>query len=292
MPALDWRLRLLELYGTRLPHPGQERVHKWLREKLDVRPTGARAVRRRGFRWTLDPSDLAHHDLFWFGESDRWDLLQAKKLVRPGAVILDVGANIGYLAIQLASSLNKQCSVYAFEPFPTTFRLLVKHVTDNGMDRCVYPQELALSAEAGSGTIHEWVGDQTNSGAATLGEGSDRSGGAQAAGVTVSVSSMDLFCGANPLSRVDFVKIDTEGFEERVPRGATGTLDKWRPSIMLELNPRMLSRAGSSPERVVQLLEKSGYDLFQSRRARLVPLTDMPPDGEYMNAFAIHRSRR
>src|SRR5260370_25397867 len=114
--------RALVFYGCRLPnHPGKWWLHSRLRRLFGVAPHGEAVVVRQGLHWSLDPSDFQHADLFWLGTNDHWDAYHARRLVTPGAVVLDVGANFGYYALTLAMHLPRQCPVHAFEPNPPTF---------------------------------------------------------------------------------------------------------------------------------------------------------------------------
>lgn len=287
MATNDWRARLLEAYGTLISHPGQERVHRQLRRWLKVEARGPRDVRRRGLRWTVDPTDAAHHSLFWFGEYDRWDMYHAKRFVAPGATILDIGANIGYYAISLAAHLKRQCLVYAFEPFPSTFQLLAKHVEWNGMGACIRPAELAVSESVGTAVLQVWQG-HANSGRPTLGAASGGPDSMWAAGPTVAVTTLDDFCRDADIGRVNFVKIDVEGLEERVLNGGANVLSRDHPTIMFELNPTTLGQAGSPADRVVAILRRHGYRLYEAKRARLEPLSERPEQRDSMNAFALH----
>lgn len=142
-------------------------------------------------------------------------------------VILDVGANIGCTAL-LFGELSKK--VYAFEPSQTTFAFLEKNISRSGLKN-VFPKNIGLGAESGEYTL-------------TFAP-SNRSGGfvsnqTQAcAGHTVekiSIRPLDEFLKSVNVSSVDFIKIDVEGFEGHVLRGATQTLSTYRPVVILELN--------------------------------------------------------
>jgi FkbM family methyltransferase len=265
--------RVLEWYGLHGRHPGHWRVHSALRNLLRPRFDEDVAVTRQGLRWVLDPSDFPQENLFWLGESDRWELLHARRMVGPGAVIFDVGANFGYYALMLAAGLRKDCEVHAFEPTEATFQRLSRHIALNEMD-CIHAHRLALSDAPGTASMH---GREHNSGAAflELGEGEVR------------VSTLDEFVAERGLRRLDFMKIDVEGFEERVLRGGERVLRELRPHILFEVQPITLERAGSSVDRLATLLTSHGYRLLQADRERLVPLVRSNDPGYLVNGFAV-----
>jgi len=266
--------RFLEWYGLHGRHPGQWRVHAALRNLLGAHVDADLAVERQGLRWILNPSDFPQEDLFWLGESDRWDLFHARRMVRPGAVLFDVGANFGYYALMLAAALRRECEVHAFEPTDATFERLRQHIALNRMEGTVHAHRLALSDAPGTASMH---GRDGNSGAAFVEPGVG----------AVQVSTLDAFVAERGLRRLDFMKIDVEGFEERVLRGGERVLRELRPSILLEVQPTTLERAGSSVRRLADLLTSHGYVLRQAHREQLVPLVLSDAPGYLVNGFAI-----
>ena len=281
----------LTFYGTRLKHPGQERIHSWLRSRLAIDVDAAFDVERSGLKWRLNPHDFIQRNLFWFGEYDRWDFHHFASFAKPGCTVFDVGANFGYYSLAIAARLHRQCRIYAFEPFPQTFALLDHHVRTNGFGGVVIPVDVALTDSAGEAVIHEWCGTEQNSGAASLAAGADSKGISLKPAGSVRVNTLDAVVGEYGLTSLELMKIDVEGVEERVLRGGQRTLNELRPVILIELHRRQLLREGSSPERLKEIFEAAGYSLRAVERDRLVPLRQLPGDGQYVNAFAIPRER-
>jgi len=248
-------------------------VHAALRSLLKPRFDEDLTVSRQGLHWVLDPSDFPQENLFWLGESDRWELFHARRMVGPGAVTFDVGANFGYYALMLATGLRRACVVHAFEPNEATFQRLTRNIALNGMD-CVHAHRLALSDVPGTASMR---GRNGNSGAAFLEPGDGE----------VEVTTLDEFVAERGIDRLDFMKIDVEGFEERVLRGGERVLRELRPHILFELQPVTLERAGSSVDRLATLLTSHGYRLFQADRERLVPLVLREDPGYLVNGFAV-----
>ena len=248
-------------------------MHSALRNLLKAHVDADLAVERQGLRWILNPSDFPQENLFWLGESDRWDLFHARRMVRPGSVIFDVGANFGYYALMLAAGLRSECEVHAFEPTDATFERLSQHIALNRME-CVHAHRLALSDAPGTATMQ---GRNGNSGAAFVEPGAGE----------VQVTTLDAFVGERGIRRLDFMKIDVEGFEEKVLRGGEWVLRELRPAILLEIQPTTLERAGSSVRRLADLLTSHGYVLRQANRERLVPLVLSDAPGYLVNGFAV-----
>lgn len=150
-----------------------------------------------------------------------------RTLVNPSDVVLDVGANIGCTAL-LLSQLARQ--VYVFEPAPSTFRFLQDNIARAGAANIV-PLNLGLGADAStlpltyapSNRAGGYVSDQTS---ASRGHRSE----------AIEVRTLDAVMPDSAIPSVDFIKIDTEGFEPHVLRGARATLLTFKPTVVLELN--------------------------------------------------------
>lgn len=158
-------------------------------------------------------------------EPDMLQLLRA--VANDSEVVLDIGANIGCTAL-LLGEFSKE--VYAFEPSPTTFAFLKSNISRSGLTN-IFLQNIGLGAESYESTL-------------TFAP-SNRSGGfvsnqtQASAGHTIEkivIRQLDEFVNSLNLKKIDFVKIDVEGFEGHVLRGATQTLSSCKPVVVLELN--------------------------------------------------------
>src|SRR5262249_40144667 len=138
--------RALVFYGTRLPdHPRKWWVHRRLRDWLGVVIDRDIEVVRDGLRWSLNPADYGHNSLFWLGTKDTSDLRHLRRIVRPGDLNLDIGANFGYCAVPLAAALDRRCQIQALEPNPANFDRLCRHLSWNGLEEVVRPHRLGVS---------------------------------------------------------------------------------------------------------------------------------------------------
>jgi len=262
---------LLVLYGTRLQHRGLWRVHGFLRRLFHADIDQEFKVERGGLKWELNPSDYVQQDIFWYGAKDRWDIFHVKRLLRPGDVILDVGANIGYYSLTLANTLKGNCTVYSIEPVPATFARLKNHIRLNNYECCIDPCQIALSDRTYETSMLVRVGG--NSGSATLScHGKNE--------VKVNVDTLDNFCEQKNVRTIQFIKIDVEGFEPSVLRGGLKTIEEMAPIILLEVDPPLLRMAKASFEELKSILSKLGYSLYYADRTKLTPFTGLNGNDE------------
>src|SRR5262245_41511690 len=150
-----------------------------------------------------------------------------RSLVSEKDIVFDVGANIGCTALLFGGLSSK---VYAFEPSRTTFAFLERNISRSGLKN-VSAQNVGLGAESGSVPLTFYPtnrsgGFVSNHTRATAGHTVEK----------VEIRPLDEMFARLNVPRVDFIKIDVEGFEGHVIRGAARTLRACQPTVVLELN--------------------------------------------------------
>ena len=250
---------------------------RWCLSTFGVEVKGDQPVTRQGLRWLLNPEDYPHYNLYWFGAYNKWEVWHLEQASPPDGTFFDIGANYGYYSLMLASHLGPRFTVHAFEPNPPTMARLRHHCEINGLEKRIHCHSLGLSDHAGQAGL-TLRGD--NSGAAFLSEGQG-----------IQLSTLDLFCRERKINRIDSMKIDVEGAEEKLLRGGMESLERFRPAIIIELNPPALRRSGASAESVVSILKSLGYELFELHRETKRPLGTLPDGEDYTDAFCIHKSK-
>jgi FkbM family methyltransferase len=222
------------------------------------------------YRVTIDPTYPIERAMLANGYEP--ELLRfVAEHVPVGGYCLDVGANVGAIALALADRVGPAGRVYAFEPGPFLFERLVRNVRHNpSLRRILTPVNLGLSDRH---TTLFWNEDQINRGNASL---------YQPTGTRVPVVPLDDFLADQPLPRLDFVKIDVEGMEYEVFRGGLETLRKHRPILYFEtLRAFETFRGLPLFSRIEELLTGIGYVLYKPGGAgELVPTTsaDLGPN--------------
>lgn len=168
--------------------------------------------------------------------------------VKPGMVVIDAGAHIGYYTLLLAKCVGPAGAVFSFEPLPSNFEMLQKNVEINNLTHVRLQNEAVFSRTQ---RITMYVPDEPNPGEGSLYE---RGGTRQ---YVVNAISLDDFCGKSDL-RPDVLKIDVEGAEYDVLVGAQQTISHWRPRLFIELH-HFDGNLGAHP--VPELLRGYGYQV-------------------------------
>jgi len=168
-----------------------------------------------------------------------------REAARPGAVALDVGANVGGYALLLGMWVGPGGRVFAFEPAPDAFDGLARHVRLNGLEDVVTPVQAAASDSTGTGRM-----------AMEGASGGNRLGGEGQAVLTV---TLDEFCAREGI-RPSVIKIDVEGAELEVLRGARETIRAAGPglTLLVEMHPTVWRERGITPDDVRAELARQG----------------------------------
>ena len=210
---------------------------------------GRGPIRVRGQWMLLDRGDvleLASHGVY---EPAETRFIEGR--LRPGSVVVDVGANIGYHTLVLARVVGPSGRVFAFEPDPENFELLRKNVEMNGY-RNTYLFRAAVSDRGGSTAL--FLSSNTADHRTYQPPNQPRE--------SVAVEACRLDDRLADLAALDFVKLDIQGFEWRALEGMRSLLERSAGCcLMIEFWPRGLVDAGCEPSRFLDRLAELGFEL-------------------------------
>lgn len=217
----------------------QNKFSKW---QFPSRVTG-------GWRWKW----------FW-----RWEIInkwyeystvqECKKLIFPGMKVMDIGAHIGYFSILFSEIVGSKGKVFAFEPCPENYSLLINNIS-NAKNNVIEVFNYALSDKQGMTELYLSKGNSMHSLI------KEYSGGNFGTSV-VRTRTIDDFLESINNPQIDFIKIDVEGSELKVLEGMINTIRKNRNlKILIELNPKALFAANSSGEILINTLKTLGFSL-------------------------------
>jgi FkbM family methyltransferase len=200
----------------------------------------------------LLPNEGASRLTYYFGvsEPDLFGVYDA--FLKPGMVVFDVGANIGLHALYFCKRVKHEGKVFAFEPTKKTFQRLIMHMEDNNV---VNVEALNCALGATIGRVEVVENPEDTSRAFVRHIGMDRT-----VACDIKLLTLDAFAEARNIHRIDFLKIDTEGFEGEILAGATHLLAQNKIRIMqIELDEDSARRTGSGGAKIVPALLANGY---------------------------------
>ncbi len=201
-------------------------------------------------RILVPASDFVGRAITYFGDLDPKISRILRRLLRPGDTVLDVGANVGVIALQASRLVGESGTVHAFEPQPNLASLLRQSAALNGLSN-LRVHEMALGAE--QGTLSLWVPDG-NAGAASLVRR-----GSSGRSISVPVRTVDEVMEELAAKHVRLIKMDVEGFEGDVLAGARGVLAAHPADVIVY---ELLGSEAFAERSTTRLLDDLGYRFY------------------------------
>lgn len=209
----------------------------------------------------LSLSEHMQRRIFWMGYYSSGIVSLLKKLIKPGMVVVDVGANIGEITLVAAQCVGRSGKVIAFEPVSAIADRLTEHVQRNHLNQVLIRREALGEAGDASLPIYASCGQDVSDkhlGLASLYKESE----SQAPIEYVKVATLDNMASSLALTRVDLIKIDIEGGELACLRGSEFLLRRYQPMLVVEVQEFSARQAGWDVEEFFQYLRGFGYEFF------------------------------
>ncbi len=224
-------------------------ARRWLR----LSPQQEEVALVRGHRMLFAPGSECYFDMTrgtW--EPGLTRLLES--LLEPGMVVVDAGAHIGYFTLLAARKVGPTGKVYAFEPAPANYALLLKNIAFNGYQNII-PVQKAVSNSQRTATffLHpNSVGHSFHH--ETLGRGKTA--------ITVETTTLDRFLEGEGWPPVHLVKLDIEGAEPAALEGMARLLERNKTvRLIVEYIPHILERAGENPRQFLERMRGLGFTI-------------------------------
>ena len=212
----------------------------------------------------------------WFEDEIKF----LRRLLQPGEMVIDIGANYGVYALSMARTVGPRGRVWAFEPASATAKLLSEGISVNGYSQVILERS-ALSSSCGTAQLS--LNDHSELNALVRGKPSTN------ASETVPVVTLDECLRRHDWRDIAFMKVDAEGEEAEILKGGALFFSELSPLVQYEV------KAGKDLHmELAQDFAALGYDSY-----RLVPGLDLlvpfdggsTPDGYLLNLFCCKRDR-
>ena len=216
---------------------------------INISKNSFEAKSRFGFKLLIKKTDFSA--IFFYSddyETEETNLIA--EIIKPGMTVLDIGGNIGYFTLLMAHLVSREGKIHTFEPNPPIYSRLVKNIEINPElnDGRITLHKIALSSKEGETTFycpiegHEGVGGLKNTERASIEKT-----------IKVKTQTLDNFIIDKNIKKIDFIKMDIEGGELDVLKGADNVLEKIRPIILFEAN-----ELNTAPYGYIILFRKKG----------------------------------
>lgn len=231
-----------------------------------------------GIRFHLDLSDYMQWSAYFAIERPLRETLY--RLAPRGGVAIDIGTNIGEVLLNFARRVGPEGRAIGFEPNPETFERCAANLALNP----------ALSAEIHPVALGDTQGELSFGRPCASNSGGDRVMAGGTGTIRVPVTTLDRFADNAQLQRIDLIKIDVEGFELHVLRGAENVVRRFRPTLFVELSDDNLQAQGGTARALVEWIEQRGYAVTEAATGIAIA-PDRPLDGCFLDIIC-HPAQR
>ena len=215
-----------------------------------------------GTKMKLNISNLVDHCVYFSTEQKA--LNQFIKHLNPTDTIIDIGANIGYTTL-LFSKACSSGNVISIEPSKELFQTVNDHLTLNEITnvKCL---NIGLGAE--EKTVQLYKVSENNSGMNRIFEDETVPFSSE----SITIKTLDNIVTEQNINAINAIKIDVEGYECKVLKGAYNTLKTKHPTLLIEIDDHNLREQQSSPDEVFKLLSDLNYSVFEADTMRNIEL--------------------
>jgi FkbM family methyltransferase len=235
-------------------------IYERLGRKAYPRPdTFSWSRNRWGHEFHLSYSYHIDRQILIYGTYDRPLHNIIDRIIKPGMICMDVGANLGEMTLHMANKVTPGGAVYSFEPVPHVYQRLITHIIRNGLDDRVYPFDLALSNANGPVDLAFTDEDADNQALGsivnTCRDGLNRR-------LQVKGCTLDSFVAQHHIARIDLMKIDIQGAEWFLLEGGSRVFSDMAPDLLIEISPLDLNEIGKNSRQLAELIESFGYRIY------------------------------
>lgn len=226
---------------------------------------GASVVHKNidGINFELDLREVIDSEMFYCGSREPQTSRTLELICNASDIVIDIGANVGSHALPMAKLVGPSGRVYAFEPVPWAMDKLKRNASLNGFSNIV-TEQLALSDEnLGHVDMEFRASFKIGSAKGVDDKGQIDNGWWQECDcVSTKMQTLDSYVAEHSIQRIALIKLDVDGFEGKVIRGASETLSRFKPVIIMELAPAWVEMRGDSCLAIARQLREMGYRCF------------------------------
>lgn len=247
--------RLYRLLLRRKLFKGQFRLFLYLLKKNHLKNTKTITKPVTGnFKINVDTKNLIDACIYFTGDYEPYLKKHFAHLIHKGDTILDVGANIGFHSLYFAELTGQMGKVLAFEPISVNYQAFKNNLLLND-----FPQVIPINKALGN--VNEFVNihikeEATNPGSFNLFEKGILN-------TTIECIKGDDYLDEKDITKVDFMKIDVEGFELEVIKGLVKTIKRDLPILIFEYDQNYQLKTQIDPKEIFYFLAQFSYDFFK-----------------------------
>lgn len=216
----------------------------------------------KGITFKVDISTYLGRLLYWRGAHEWAPIMALRNIIKNGFTCIDIGANQGEYTLWMAKLAGANGQVISFEPLTKMFKQLSENIALNkSMANRIIPIKKGLSDKESELPIYSVNADSKyadNEGMPSLFPTSSKNTFVE----NILLSTLDIELNKLNIQKVDFIKVDVEGAELSVLKGAFNTLSKFKPILLIEFNEATFKAAGYTSIDIFNFLNQFGYKFY------------------------------
>ncbi len=208
----------------------------------------------------------------------------AYNLIQNGQTIFDIGANLGWFTINLAKKFPSS-AIYAFEPIPATYNVLMKNINRNTIKNCTTFNYGLFNSEADK--IFYCFKDDSN-----ISSIENPINHKNAVEIKCRMKTLDKVVAELEINSIDFIKCDVAGSALFILQGAEKVLENFKPIIFIEICEEWCQKCGYKSRDIINLLKQHGYSCFEVSNHKLNKVECIrSTNKERYNYFFLHTDK-
>ena len=212
----------------------------------------------KGISYELDLSEIIDVSLYFSDTFEKPEEIIIENYLKPGMTAFDIGANFGYHTFRMASLVNPSGKVFAFEPTAWAFDKFKRNLKLYPSINNIFYFNIGLSDNDSEDVKNTFQSSYRIDGNKTITH------------ENISLYRVDTFVRENKINRLDFIKMDVDGYEGKVIKGAKNTIRTFKPKILFEFNPSLIISYGDDPQELINTLLSLGYE-FRNNFGKIIP---------------------
>ena len=242
-------------------------------------------VRNSGIKMLLDYSDkrCTPLEILNFGKYENEDAAMVYALIKPGATILDIGANLGWYSLHFSKLVQGNGVIHAFEPIPDTYKKCKANIELNHFTN-IRLNNFALSDSNGE---IEFYYNPASTGSSSMKNLLELENTQL---IKSKIQKLDDYVTENKLVP-DFIKCDVEGAELLVFKGALEVLQQYKPIVFTEMLRKWSAKYNYHPNDIIQLFTDKEYNCYYSKNNNLIKIAEITDSTEQTNFFFLHKEQ-
>ncbi len=213
-----------------------------------------------GLKLRIYPGNEVFRALFVRGIYEPNVVTVINSLLPKNGVLIDIGSNMGYCSLLASDIVGEEGKVFAIEPSERDFLRLLDNININKL-RQINSYRLAILDYTGEANIS--IASEERSALNTIGAEFSYKGIEKIRTEKVPCTTVDAFVKEEALDKIDVIKMDVEGSELKVLKGAHDSIEKYRPALILGLNENALKVCGATIEEIEREIFSLRYKAYE-----------------------------